>query len=130
MRDLNKVFREAMIHPNSVRIETPTTLSYVFAGIKAERNNETGEVVIYNTKRGGDFYREISDIEYRMMMMFGFNIGACNIAIMNAKRSLRKVQEQIMEEVTGRNNKKRYEYLKQHRVTLINNYNKWKYLKD
>lgn len=130
MRDLNKVFREAMIHPYSVRIETPTTLSYVFAGVKIERDTETGEVVIYNTKRGGDFYREISKLEYRMMCMFGFNIGACNIAMMNAKRSLRKVQQQIKDEVTGRNNKKRYEYLKQHRITLINNYNKWKYLKN
>lgn len=129
MRDLNKLFREAELHPTSARIVTPTSVAYIFAGIKIEKDNETGEIIIYNTRKGGDFYKELSKVEYRMMFMVGFGVGACNIAMVNAKRSLDRVQAFIQGELTGRNNKKRYDYLKQCRVTFINNYNKFKDLK-
>jgi hypothetical protein len=102
-------------------------------GVKIERNEDS--IFVYNTRRGNDFYRELSKVEYRMMCMLGWEVGACNIAIINAKRSIKRVQKHIQEELTGRNNKKRYDYLKECRSTFIEKYNqfkqeKWKYLRS
>jgi hypothetical protein len=133
MRNLHDLFNEASQSPKSTRLLTPYSISYIMNGVKIERNEDS--IVVYNTRRGNDFYRELSKVEYRMMCMLGWEVGACNIAIINAKRSIKRVQRHIQEELTGRNNKKRYDYLKECRSTFIEKYNqfkqeKWKYLRS
>jgi hypothetical protein len=133
MRNLHDLFNEASQSSKSTRLLTPYSLSYIMNGVKIERNEDS--IVVYNTRRGNDFYRELSKVEYRMMCMLGWEVGACNIAIINAKRSIKRVQRHIQEELTGRNNKKRYDYLKECRSTFIEKYNqfkqeKWKYLRS
>ena len=92
--------------------------SIIYMGIKIERKGN--DVRLINTKKGGNFYKEITDEQYDMFFKNGFLLGVYNVVKVNTERSLNVVTETINEELTGTRNEKKYEYLKTKRMNLMN----------
>lgn len=92
--------------------------SIIYMGIKIERKDN--DVRLINTKKGGNFYKEITDEQYDMFFENGFLLGVYNVVKVNTERSLNVVTETINEELTGTRNEKKYEYLKTKRMNLMN----------
>ena len=92
--------------------------SIIYMGIKIERKGN--DVRLINTKKGGNFYKEITDEQYDMFFENGFLLGVYNVVKVNTERSLNVVTETINEELTGTRNEKKYEYLKTERMNLMN----------
>tara|TARA_X000001316_G_scaffold10785_1_gene3558 strand:- start:3280 stop:3690 length:411 start_codon:yes stop_codon:yes gene_type:complete len=92
--------------------------SIIYMGIKIERKGN--DVRLINTKKGGNFYKEITDEQYDMFFENGFLLGVYNVVKVNTERSLNVVTETINEELTGTRNEKKYEYLKTKRMNLMN----------
>lgn len=92
--------------------------SIIYMGIKIERKGN--DVRLINTKKGGNFYKEITDEQYDMFFENGFLLGVYNLVKVNTERSLNVVTETINEELTGTRNEKKYEYLKTKRMNLMN----------
>jgi len=92
--------------------------SIIYMGIKIEKNGN--DVRLINTKKGGNFYKEVTDEQYDMFFENGFLIGVYNVVKANTERSLNIVTETINEELTGTRNEKKYEYLKTKRMNLMN----------
>lgn len=92
--------------------------SIIYMGIKIEKKDN--DVRLLNTKKGGNFYKEVTDEQYDMFFENGFLLGVYNVVKANTERSLQIVAETINEELTGTRNEKKYEYLKTKRMNLMN----------
>ena len=101
-----------------VRMDYDDCESIMYMGIKIEKRN--GDIRLLNTKRGGNFYKEVTEDEYDMFFENGFLLGVYNVVKRNTERSLNVVTETINEELTGTRNEKKYEYLKTKRINLMN----------
>ena len=113
-----QIFNEAYNDRLSVRITTKDSVSLVYRGIKVE--NKEGKISIYNTARGGDFYREVTPEQYTVFADKGFRQGVYDVCMENYKDTLKMLSVKIRNEVASRNNQKHYNSLKEYRTTIMN----------
>ncbi len=109
---------DADMSNRGVRMQHDDCDSIIYMGIKIEKKDN--DVRLINTKKGGNFYKEVTDEQYDMFFENGFLIGVYNVVKANTERSLNIVTETINEELTGTRNEKKYEYLKTKRMNLMN----------
>lgn len=109
---------DADMSNRGVRMQHDDCDSIIYMGIKIEKKDN--DVRLINTKKGGNFYKEVTDEQYDMFFKNGFLIGVYNVVKANTERSLNIVTETINEELTGTRNEKKYEYLKTKRMNLMN----------
>jgi hypothetical protein len=113
----DKVFNEAYNDRLSVRIVTRDSVSLVFRGVKVE--NKDNNVTVYNTNKGGDFYREVTPEQYKVFFDKGFRQGVYEVNTSNYKDTLNTLSTKIRNEVASRNNLKHYNMLKEYRNTIM-----------
>ena len=113
-----QIFEEAYNDGLSVRITTKDSVSLIFRGVKVE--NKDGKITIYNTNKGGDFYREITPEQYKVFAKNGFRQGVYDVCMENYKDTLKMLSVKIRNEVASRNNQKHYNLLKEYRTTVMN----------
>lgn len=94
--------------------------SYIYKGIKISKCN--GEFIIWNTKKRGDFYEEITEDQYKSFEEYGFEYGVYQIKSDNLENSLNKITEKIQHEINIRNNTRHFNSLKQMRVDIMQKY--------
>ena len=75
---------------------------------------------IYNTKKGGLFYKEIEGEQLDIFLSKGWISGVYNVAKDNTTETLDAVAAAIKREVGSSRNEKRYEFLKEKRIELMN----------
>lgn len=102
----------------ATRLVTPDSVSMILKGIKII--NQDGDVRILNTKKGGDFYKEITKQQYELFFKLGFRQGVYRLAVENYMYSLSLLKYKIRDEMNCRNNQKHYLALKTMRENLIN----------
>jgi len=113
----DKVFNEAYNDRLSVRIITRDSVSLVFRGVKVE--NKDNNITVYNTNKGGDFYREVTPDQYQVFFDKGFRHGVYEVNTSNYKDTLDMLSIKIRNEVASRNNLKHYNMLKEYRNTIM-----------
>ncbi len=94
--------------------------SYIYKGIKISKCK--GEYIIWNTKKRGDFYEEITEDQYKAFEKYGFEYGVYQIKTDNLEGSLNKITEKIQHEISIRNNTRHFNSLKQMRVNVLQRY--------
>jgi len=94
--------------------------SYIYKGIKIAKCE--GEYIIWNTKKRGDFYEEITEKQYEAFEEHGFEYGVYQIWTDNLEGSLNKITEKIQHEINIRNNTRHFNSLKQMRVSVMQKY--------
>ena len=102
----------------ATRLVTPDSTSMIFKGVKII--NQDGDIKILNTKKGGDFYKEVTEQQYEEFFELGFRQGAYRVAIANYMHSLSILTYKIRDEIGHRNNQKHYLALKTMRQNLMN----------
>ena len=102
----------------ATRLDTPDSVSMIFKGVKII--NQDGDIKILNTKKGGDFYKEVTEQQYQNFFELGFRQGAYRVAIDNYMHSLSTLTYKIRDEISHRNNQKHYLALKVMRQNLMN----------
>ena len=112
------VFYEALDSYSGVEMHTDKEHSKFFMGVKIKKDEDG--VTIYNTKKGGLFYREIEGVQLDMFLTKGWLSGVYNVAKDNTEETLNTVASAIKTEVGSTKNEKRYEFLKEKRVELMN----------
>jgi len=113
----DKVFNQAYNDRLSVRITTNNSVSLVFRGVKVE--NKDNNVTVYDTNKGGDFYREVTPDQYQVFFDKGFRKGVYEVNTSNYKDTLDMLSIKIRNEVASRNNLKHYNTLKEYRNTIM-----------
>lgn len=112
------IFEEAYNDRLGVRITTPDSVSVIYRGVKIQNNN--GSIKIYNTAKGGDFYKELTPEQYNVFIKKGFRQGVYEVCMGNYKDTLKMLSVKIRNEVASRNNQKHYNLLKEYRTTIMN----------
>jgi len=114
---MTEILNEASQDFLSTKLVTSESLSYLRKGIKIESKN--GVIKIYNTKFGGDFYKELNNDEYQLFLTNGWKVGCYMMAISNYKVSLQRISESIVKEINSRKNQRHYVTLKQTRNSVM-----------
>jgi len=124
MYSLGDVFSQSLEDNNSACLDAKGYQARISCGIKIVKDDETDEVVIFNTTLGGDFYQEINKSQYKTFTTKGWLQGLHIIALTNFKTKLDKVENKIKLEVNNNNNLKHIQKLKQARERILIRYNK------
>lgn len=118
IQTIKDVWYEALDSHAGVELKTDREHSKFYMGVKIKSDSDG--VVIYNTKKGGLFYKEINDKQMDVFLDKGWLLGVYNVAKDNTTETLNTVANAIKEEVGSNRNEKRYEFLKGKRVELMN----------
>ena len=119
---LNDIFEQAVRDHNSTNLDGDTYESRMYYGIKIVRENESKTITIYDTARGGDYYKELEEEEYDLFFDFGWKTAVRKLTLVRYKDRLKSVEEKIKHEINGRNNAKYLVYLKEIRANTMNKY--------
>lgn len=114
---MEKIWNEAQADLFSTRLATMESVSYIRKGIKMEKKD--GDIKIYNTKFGNDFYTELTDEEYEIFLLRGWKIGCYMMSLKNCKRSLETISKKIVTEINQRKNARHYNALKESRTNVM-----------
>ena len=118
--NLYTLWEEAKNDRKAACLNSPSEQAYIYRGIKIVNTN--GDIKIYNTRKLGMTYKEISDDDYYLFLTHGFRKGVHEVMKHTYKEQIEKINSKIHGEVNNRNNKKHYEALKQRRESLLNKY--------
>jgi len=122
IQTIKDVWYEALDSYQGVTLKTKNEHSKFLMGVKIKTDSDG--VVIYNTKKGGMFYKEVEDEQLDVFLTKGWLSGVYNVAKDNTMSTLDVVTNAIKQEVGTNRNEKRYEFLKQKRVELMNKISK------
>ena len=103
-------------------ISTESAEAYIIKGVIIKRDLDMN-IKILNAKKGGMFYKEITDNQYFFFAQHGFALGCIEVAMDNYRESLDKVKGIIREEMSLRKNTKALASAKIRREFLMNKIN-------
>lgn len=119
---LHDVFEQALKDYASTNLDGDTYEARMYYGIKIVRENESNHITIYDTARGGDYYKELEEEEYNLFFDFGWKTAVRKLMLVRYKDRLKAVEEKIKHEINGRNNAKYLVHLKEIRANTMNKY--------
>lgn len=120
------VMQQAMADEYAVDIGGNGYQARILYGCKISMDDETQEVTIQNTSRGGEWYKPVSYEEEEVFLNKGWRIGVYELSLSNYRIKLDRIEQSIKSEVNGRKNPKQIQSLKNSRENILNRYSKIK----
>lgn len=96
---MEEILLQAKNDKLSTALTTETSESYIYKGIKITRVGD--DIKILNTKFNGDYYSEITKMEYAQFFEHGWRVGCYVVANRNNNRSLTNLRMKIQAETPG-----------------------------
>ena len=93
-------------------------------GIKISRDNESGDIMLYDHTSGGNYYVEMREEDQVIMESEGWLRGVFVITLDKYKGKLERIKQGISTELNGNNSKKRLNFYKEARKQILNKYYK------
>jgi hypothetical protein len=121
---LEDIFQQSVIDPYASPLNGRGYKSMNVYGIKSVKDNETGDVEIFNTTRSGNYYVEISESDYEVFLTHGWRYGVYELSLSNYRSKLDWIEHKIKKEVNkqGRVNDRQVQSLKQERQSVLEKY--------
>jgi len=125
MRNLDEVFEEALLDDYGGVLDDKGVEARIVLTVKIVRDRESGKVEILNTAKGGEYYKEITEDEYKIFTEKGWRYGVYVVYLSNCRLKLDMLEVRINEHM---NDKVRntIDALQERRKTILNNYTKIK----
>ena len=120
MYNVEDIYIQAFNDSNSLKIEKPNVNSVLNYGVKIQKFNSKTEIL--NCSRSWDYFQECNEEEYNLFFKYGWREGSLRLSLMNYKRKLEVVEENIKKEVNTRKNDKHIQKLKTTRENLLLKY--------
>ena len=95
-------------------------ISIVNNGVKLQKFPSKTEIL--NCSKSGDYYQELTEDEYTMFFIYGWNEGGVRLSLMNYKKKLDMIEERMRIEINTRKNDKHIKKLKATRESLLIKY--------
>ena len=125
MYTLEQIYSQAL---NSsyppVITSTPTGQSIIKSGVKIQLFND--KIEILNMGKGGSYYQECNEKEYKFFADFGWKIGCLHMSVENCLYKLNLIETRIKSEVNTRKNDKHIKRLKNKRSAILVKYASYK----
>ena len=119
--EIKDVFTQANIDPNTIRLDTENHNSRILHGVKIIEDKLSGDIVILDTTRGGEYYKEITEEQYTFFQK-GWRIGVYKTRLQVYKEKLNYIEQKIVDELNNKNNETQLRLLKQAKDRTIKNY--------
>ena len=123
MYSLADIWYEAKQDNYACKLDSDGYSARTLFGVKIVFDNTTGKVSLYNTTRGGDYYKELDEMETGFFLKGGWRYGVYNVALQNCIFKLGKIELSMRTEVNGKRNPKQIQSLKSARLRVIDKYN-------
>lgn len=91
-------------------------------GCRIVREDVTGEVQIYNTGKGGDYYKRIEGESLKVFLDNGWRHGCYRVSLSNYRDKLDMIERMIRNEMNGKRNPKQIQSYKTSRERTIIKY--------
>lgn len=118
------IWNQAEDDINSAPTQMPKGESILGAGVKIQKFGN--HIEILNTAKGGDYFKELDEDEYKFFFKDGWKMGAINLALSNYSFKLDLIEQKIKTEVNTRKNDKHIQNLKSKREAILKKYSKQK----
>ncbi len=117
---LYNMWEKALEDRLTINISTKKEQAILYKGIKVIKDGS--KITIYNTKKGGLNYAEVSYDDYIYFAKHGIRKGCVYVLKRTYIEQIEALTKKIRNEVLQRNNKKHYDALKTKRENVINKY--------
>lgn len=118
--NLSDVFKQAKESSSSASLSDSHSECYIDNGVKICKDRSTGEILIFNTMRGGDYYELLNHKELEMFADLGWGVASVMLALQDASKK-RSHAKAMIENDDG----KRPEYTKMLNHKLNQIQEKW-----
>lgn len=122
MYNLQDVFEQAKAEDYAVTLKGAGYKYILLHGIQIVKDDETNEVQIVNTHRGGEYYTILSDSECTNFISGGWRYGVYTLAISNYLHKLDIIENRIKIEVQENPRSKQVLSLKSERSRVLERY--------
>jgi len=113
------IFNQAL-HDHTIYYERNGGVSMINIGVKISKFPSKLEIL--NCSKNGDYYQELTDKEYDIFYMNGWQKGCRLLALENCKRKVNIIQDKMKTEVNTRKNDKFIKNLKNKREIIMKKY--------
>ena len=120
MYTLEEVFIQATLDRGSIKSLLVNGQSIINYGLKIKKFPSGIEIL--NCNRGGDYFKELSEKEYKLVLAYGWKEGATRVAMSNCEIKLDLIEQKMREEINTRKNDKYIQHLKMRREKILNKY--------
>lgn len=117
---MHDTFKEALADPYATKMESSDTTEIIVYGIKLIKEGHT--IKIYDTHKGGEYYKELTPKQYDIFRVKGWRGGVYEVRLKSYKEKLEYLEKRIVDELNGRNNENQLHNLKQSKQRIIENY--------
>lgn len=119
---MKEIFDEAMNDYGSVDLSGKGYEARMRLGVKISRDDETGEIIIYDHSKGGNYYVQMNDLDLIIIEKQGWLNGVFQITLEKYKSKLDRIKTSISRELNGNKSNKRLNYFKDARQQILNKY--------
>ena len=123
MYGLADIWNEAEQDDYACKLDGDGYCARTLFGVKIVLDNGTNDISIYNTTKGGDYYKELDEFEINFFFEGGWRYGVYKVALQNCIFKLGKIELSMRSEVNGKRNPKQIQSLKSARVRILDKYN-------
>ena len=121
--ELEKIFEEAKKSYESVNLNWHGYEARMKLGVKISRDNETGEIIIYDPIKGGDQYIEMQPEQYQLFFDHGWDEAIKSITLDKYKKNLNRLTQNIKKEMNSLTpNNKNLQSFKDSRAYILKKY--------
>tara|TARA_R110000824_G_scaffold1402_1_gene7141 strand:- start:37 stop:423 length:387 start_codon:yes stop_codon:yes gene_type:complete len=121
MYSIEEIYQQALEDSEGYHSLNKGVINY---GVKIQKFPSKTEIL--NCGRSGDYYQECNTEEYELFFIHGWEKGGLRLSMMNCKRKLDMIEDNIRNEVNTRKNDKHIQKLKITRENLLIKYSKRK----
>lgn len=120
------IFEMAKADHGSINLDGTDHEARMQLGVKIVRYTEDDKVEIYNTSKGGDYYKELTRDEVKVFIEKGWRYGIYVISLSNYRSKLDSLKEAIKNHSNNNLTKKHLQILHNRRDTILEKYNEVK----
>jgi len=125
MYSLDQIFSEAIdLKTHTVVSQMSEVVSVIRLGVKIKKFKNKIEII--NMGKGGSYYKECDETEYKLFKEHGWSEGCIHLVIGNCLYKLGLIEERIKTEVNTRKNDKHIKRLKNKRDAILFKYASYK----
>jgi len=121
---LEKVFKQAQVDYATVDVSARGYGAYIYLGVKITRDDETGEIIIYDPSKSVNYYIEIEKDLYELFYEKGWKDAVIEITLKKYKERLERIKSSISAEMNGNQSQKRLRFFKETREMILKKYYK------
>lgn len=120
MYTLQEIWEQAKKDTFASNLDAAGYQARIVYGCRIVCDDATGEIQIYNTGKGGDYYKKIENID--VFLDNGWRQGCYEVSLDNYRDRLDRIEKMIRNEVNGKRNPKQIQSYKTQRESVLNKY--------